>query len=248
MPPIKILPLPYLLAVHLLTRDTPNDTTGEVPNIEPEPVKPYKYPSWAFGIGTLVVFGMCIFFAFACAGINRHLNRKVALRAEFPTLGAKMGLVSCLATSTSAAAAAFVMPGQASEIGTLPPEMVEQKRVVNLKAVKIKVQEIKMPAALPRAFRKLGRMRARGEDVSTDVELIQLSSVKGRSGLVPRSAGWMMDKQGVWIWEGKSGGDNKADLAAEGDHVLVEAYRARDEEDSIGFVTTEERFENVDPK
>ncbi len=36
--------------------------------------------------------------------------------------------------------------------------------------------------------------------------------------------------------------------APRGDHVLVEGYTARDEEDSIGYVTTEERFENVDVK
>ena len=245
MPPKNLLPLPYLLADHLLTRDTPDDTTGEVPNIEPEPVLPYKYPKWAFGIGTLVVFAACIFFAFTCAGINRRLNRKAALRTEFPCLRNNMGLVSCLATSSSAAAAAFVMPGQADEIVTLPP-VEDQKGKVDLKAVKVKMQELKMPAALPRVFRKLGRKRARGEVVDADIELIQLNSVKGKSGLVPRGKGWMMDKQGAWVWE--DGGGKKAGSVGEGHRVLVEEYPGRDEEDSIEFVTTEERFENIDVK
>ncbi|KFY07557.1 hypothetical protein V492_07023 [Pseudogymnoascus sp. VKM F-4246] len=238
MPPIKLHSLPYLLAAQLLARDTPDDTTGEVPNIKPEPAPPYKYPSWAFGIGCLAVFGMCIFFAFTCAGINRRLNHKALLRAEFPCLEANMGLVSCLAASTSVSAALFVMPGQASDIRMLPP-VEEQKKVIDLKVVKFKVQEIKMPAALPRAFRKMGRKRTRGEDADGDIELMQLSSVKGKSGLVPKGEGWMLDKDGSWVW-GVRGG-NKAGLAAE-------EYAARDEDDSIGFVTTEERFENVDAK
>ncbi|ELR05164.1 hypothetical protein VC83_03807 [Pseudogymnoascus destructans] len=246
MPPTNLLPLPYLLAVQLLSRDMPDDTTGEVPNIEPEPVPPYKYPSWAFGIGTLVVFVICIFFAFTCAGINRRLNRKALLRAEFPCLGANMGPVSCLATSSSNAAAAFVMPGHAEEVRTLSP-MEEQKKVVDLKVVKINMKNLKMPAALPKVFRKLGRKRERGEVVADDdVELIQLSSVKGKSGLVPKGGRWTLDKQGTWVWE--EGGGKNAGLTGKGDHMLVEAYAGRDDEDSIGFVTTEERFENVDTK
>ncbi|KFY27233.1 hypothetical protein V493_03635 [Pseudogymnoascus sp. VKM F-4281 (FW-2241)] len=246
MAPTNLLPVPYLLAVHLLARDTPDDTTGELPNIKPEPVPKYKYPSWAFGIGVLAVFGMCIFFSFTCAAINRRLNRKAMLRAEFPCLGSNKGLVSCLATSSSAAAAAFVMPGQAQEIGELSPAE-EQKRVVDLKAVKFKMQELKMPAALPRAFRKFGRKRATGEAfVDADVELVQLSSVKGKNGLSPRDGRWKLDKQGAWIWE--EGGSKKAALVGKGDHVLVDGFVGRDEEDSIGFVTTEERFENVDAK
>ncbi|OBT74838.1 hypothetical protein VF21_06753 [Pseudogymnoascus sp. 05NY08] len=237
MPPTNLLPLPYLLAVQLFTRDTPDDTTGEVPNIKPEPVPPYKYPAWAFGIGILVVIVVCIFWSFACAGINRCLNRKALLRAEFPCLRANMGLVSCLATSSSNAAAAFVMPGQAEEVKALSPPMEEQKKVVDLKVVKINFQDLKMPAALPNVFKKLGRKRERGEVVADgDVELIQLSSVKGKSGLAPKGGFW------------EEVGGKKAGLTGEGDHVLVEAYAGRDEEDSIGFVVTEERFENVDAK
>ena len=124
--------------------------------------------------------------------------------------------------------------------------MVDLKTVKAVKAVKVKVQGLKMPAALPRVFRNLGRKRTRGEEVDVDVELIQLSSVRGKSGLVPRGEGWMMDKQGAWVWE--DGGGKKAGLMGEGDHVLVEGYPGRDEEDSIGFATTEERFENIDVK
>ncbi|OBT69847.1 hypothetical protein VE03_00748 [Pseudogymnoascus sp. 23342-1-I1] len=247
MAPINLLPLPYLLAVRLLTRDTLDGTTGEVPNIKPEPVPPYKYPNWAFGVSILLVVAVCVFYGFTCASINRRLNRKAALRAEFPCLGTNMGLVSCLATSTSAAAAAFVMPGQAEEVRALSPAEEEQKRVVDLKVVKFKMQELKMPAALPRVFRKMGRKRSTGEAVAdTDVELIQLSSVKGKSGLVPKGGKWKLDKKGAWVWE--FGGEKKAGLAAKGNHVLVEGLVARDEEDSIGFATTEERFENVDVK
>lgn len=245
MPPTNLLPLPYPVAVHLFSRDTPDDTTGEVPNIEPEPVPPYKYPGWAFGIGTLVVFVMCIFFAFTCAGINRRLNRKTALRAEFPCLGANMGLVSCLAASTSVSAAMFVMPGQASEIGTLPP-VEKQKKVADLKVVKINIQGLKMPVALPRVFKELGRKKTRGDSADAGVELLQLSSVRGKSGLVPKGGGWTIDKHGAWVWG--NGGGQKAGLTREGDHVLVEGYAGRDEEDSIGFITTEERLENVDVK
>ncbi|KFY73764.1 hypothetical protein V499_06155 [Pseudogymnoascus sp. VKM F-103] len=247
MPPTNLFPLPYLLAVQLLTRDTPDDTTGDVPNIESEPVPPYRYPSWAFGVGILAVFVVCIFFSFTCAGINRRVNRKALLRAEFPCLSANMGLVSCLATSSSTAAAAFVMPEQADEVGALSPPMDKQKKVVDLKAVKINMQNLKMPAALPKVFEKLGRKRERGEVVADgDVELIQLSSVKGKSGLAPKGGRWTLDKHGAWIWE--EGGGKKASLTGKGDHMLVEAYAGRDGEDSIGFVTTEERFENVDAK
>ncbi|OBT46611.1 hypothetical protein VE00_01772 [Pseudogymnoascus sp. WSF 3629] len=220
MPPTNLLPLPYFLAVQLLARDTPNDTTGKVPNIKPGPVPPYKYPSWAFGIGILAVFVVCVFFSFTCAGINRRINRKALLRAEFPCLEANMGLVSCLAKSSSTAAAVFVMPEHAEEVKALSP-MEEQKKVVDLKVVKINVQDLKMPVALPKVFKKLGRKRERGEVVADgDVELIQLSSLKGK----------------------------KASLTGKGDHMFVEAYAGRDEEDSIGFVTAEERFENVDAK
>lgn len=158
-----------------------------------------------------------------------------------------MGLVSCLAASTSTSAAIFVMPSQASEIGTLPP-MEKKKNVVDLKVMKINIQELKMPAALPRVFRKLGRKKTRGEGEAADagVELLQLSSVKGKSGLVSKGGGWTIDKQDAWVLE--EGGGKEADLAREGDHVLVEGYRGRDGEDSIGFITTEERFENVDVK
>ncbi|OBT50247.1 hypothetical protein VE04_09171 [Pseudogymnoascus sp. 24MN13] len=80
-----------------------------------------------------------------------------------------MGLVSCLATSSSTAAAAFVMPEQADEVRALSPPMDKQKKVVDLKAVKINMQNLKMPAALPKVFEKLGRKRER--EVVADVEL-----------------------------------------------------------------------------
>jgi hypothetical protein len=251
MAPKDLLPLPYLLTVHLLRRDTPDDTTGEVPNVAPEPVPPYKYPPWAFGVGVLIVFIACIFFSFACAGINRRLNRKAALKAEFPCLAANMGLVSCLATSTSAAAAAFAMPGHySSEVGTVPV-LERKKKVVDIdfKVVKTKMQELKMPAALPRVLRMLGRKKAGGDRlgiiVEGDIELGKMPSAKGKGLLAPEGEGWMLNKEGVWIWEA---GGKKTGRGPKGEEVIVQGFAGRDEEDSIGFVTTEERFENIDVK
>lgn len=248
MAPKDLLPLPYLLTIRLLTRDTPDDTTGEVPNIEPEPVPSYKYPGWAFGVGVLLVFILCIFNAFMCAGINRRLNRKAALKAEYPCLAANMGLVSCLANSTSVAAAAVAMPRHdGSEIGTVPG-LDQKKRIVNidLKVVKTKMQDLKMPVALPRVFRRLGRKKAGlGIIVEGDIEMGPMSPIKGKCLLPPKSEGWMLDDKGVWTWEG---GVKETALGPAGEEVIVQRFAGRDEEDSIGFVTTEERFENVDVK
>lgn len=227
MAPRDLLPLPYLLNIRLLGRDTPDDTTGEVPNPQPEPVPPgYKYPSWAIAVGVLCVIIVCIFFALVCAGLNRRNNRKAALAAEFPCFDSKLPLVCSLATSTSATAAAVAMPFHASEIGT-PPLPGPADKLLNLK----------LPVKLPRVFKK---WRRRTEEVQRVVvaglELKQVEVGKGKMEPRDETARWMKDGDGVWIWERGAGRGPIQSSASIGDT-----------EDVIGFVT-EERFEDVDVK
>jgi len=243
MAPTNLLSPPYFLPLRLLPRDDPDNTQAEILNVEsaPPPPFPYKYPGWGIAIGVLCVAITCLFFAFLCAGINRRNNHRAALIAEFPCLVARVPLASGLAGSTCMTAAALAMPMHAEAIGTL--EMPEKGGVVGV---------VRMPARLKRAWRRLGRRRTKEEDVEgVSVGVVELKPVGSGTKMEAKDqkeeSRWVMDGEGVWIWERACVRGSEAAGLRRPSPVMLQECVERTDEDVIGFVT-EEMLEDVDLK